>query len=86
MGLQQIGPHEEGPSVRQRGERHLQLDPFIAKDCPILTQDELKGLSLREHSVQINTLFDHAPNRLKFSDDGHFEHQLRCLALYSSTV
>ena len=45
VGLQQIGPHDEGFAVRQLGVRHLQLGPFAAEHGPVLAPVKLESLA-----------------------------------------
>jgi hypothetical protein len=40
MSLQQIGPDDEGPAMRQLGMCHLQLGTLAGDDCPILAPGE----------------------------------------------
>ena len=49
VGLQQIGPHDERPAVRQLGMGHLQLDTLAAKQGPVFAPVELEGLARPEH-------------------------------------
>ena len=49
VGLQQIGPNNERPAVRQLGMGHLQLGALAAQNGPVLTPVELEGLARSEH-------------------------------------
>ena len=48
VGLQQIGPQQECPAVRQLDMRHLQLGALAAQNGPVLAPVELEGLAGRE--------------------------------------
>ena len=49
MRLQQIGPHQKCPAVRQLDMRHLQLDPLATDIGPIFAPVELERLAWCEH-------------------------------------
>ena len=48
VGLEQIGPHDERPAVRQLGMRHLQLRALAGEQGPVLAPVELEGFAWRE--------------------------------------
>ena len=52
VGLQPVGPDDEGPAVRQLGVRRLQLDPLAVDHRPVLAPVELErfaGLENERH-------------------------------------
>ncbi len=49
MRLEQIGPDQERPAVRQRDVSHLQLDALAAGMGPVLAPIELERLARLEH-------------------------------------
>ena len=43
VGLQEMGPHEEGPAVTELEARHLQLGAHALDDRPVLAQSNWNG-------------------------------------------
>jgi len=55
MRLQQIGPHQKCPAVRQLNVGDLQLDPLTADIGPVFAPIKLKGFTRLEHKRHEDT-------------------------------